>query len=568
MAEYKTDSRENETVKGGYSPEELMSIYGSLSQDKGNWDSYYQTLADYLIPQDEVFNRSHGDVGGQTRELKVYDNAPERILDRFVAGMMNLTVPRSKKWALVKPITAADTDTKEDRFFESVTDTLTTSRNRTQSGFYLAVYEAYKSLGVYGQFAMLIDKAKDGLPRYRFIHPSRFVFAMDYTGKLDMFFQMLRPMTLRQCIQQFGLDNLSHRMREDAKDVRKQNTKYEILHAVLPNKDYDPDRWDYAGKPFISYYICKQDRYILSHGAFREQPYIAARFSVAPDEDRGRSPGMTALADIKVLNKIKKQKITLGDQQVSPTILTSNAAATTFVYEPGWTNPGYLSEDGKQLAQFMPHPGRYDVAVDEMDRLEKGIEKAFYVDIFAVLLQMQDNPQMTMYEVQKRLGERGMVLAPVGERIRVEFLDNLVSREISIHAESGLLDTPENPAPDSVKQNGSEFKIEYDSDLTRLLDSDENGAIINTLGTIMPYAQEFPEVLDTFIIPETMRELAKNNSFPAKLMRSKDEAAKLAQNRAQQQQMQMINATAQTAEQIGKAGQAITSMGQGQQPQQ
>src|SRR5208282_5487557 len=92
-------------------------------------------------------------------------------------------------------------------------------------------------------------------------------------------------------------------------------------------------------------------------------------------------------------------------------------------------------------------------------------------------------------------------------------------------------------------------KIEYSSPLNQLQRAQDGVGILQTFQGLAPLAEAgHPEVYDIFDPEKTARELAEINGVPAKVMRSADEMAQIAQQKAQQANAQMmVNAAPQAA---------------------
>ena len=78
----------------------------------------------------------------------------------------------------------------------------------------------------------------------------------------------------------------------------------EIIHCVKPRGVYDNKKLDKKNMPFQSIYFEYENGHIISIGGFKEMPYVIPRYLKSSTEVYGRSPAMSALPEIKVLNKM------------------------------------------------------------------------------------------------------------------------------------------------------------------------------------------------------------------------------------------------------------------------
>ena len=91
------------------------------------------------------------------------------------------------------------------------------------------------------------------------------------------------------------------------------------------------------GRPYLS---VPDKMQLAPEGGFTSFPYSIARYVTAPEEIYGRSPAMTALADIKMLNEMSKTDIRAVHKLVDPPILLHDdgilgGGATTIRMQPG-----------------------------------------------------------------------------------------------------------------------------------------------------------------------------------------------------------------------------------------
>jgi hypothetical protein len=110
--------------------------------------------------------------------------------------------------------------------------------------------------------------------------------------------------TAAQAVERFGFDNVGTFIQKTFE--KRPDEEVEILHAVLPRLSRDVTKRDNLNMPFMSVYVCKNTGMVISEGGFEELPYVVPRFLKATGEVMGRSPAMTALPDVKMLNLMSK----------------------------------------------------------------------------------------------------------------------------------------------------------------------------------------------------------------------------------------------------------------------
>jgi hypothetical protein len=308
----------------------------------------------------------------------------------------------------------------------------------------------------------------------------------------------------------------------------------------------DYGKKNYKGMPIASCYIALDGRTIVSEGGYNSMPYAVGRYVTGPKEVYGRSPAMTVLPDIKMLNEMSKTVIRAAHKMVDPPLLLQeDGALSAFDMRPGALNYGGVSDQGQQLVHALQTNARVDIGLEMMEQRRKTINDAFLVTLFQILV---DAPQMTATEAMLRAQEKGALLAPTMGRQQSEFLGPLIERELDILARAGVLP----PMPDAMKEYGGQVEIEYVSPLNRAQRADEGVAIMNTLQAIAPLAQIDPNVMKIFDPTMVARELAEINGVPAKVMRSTEDLKALDDQQAEAAQAQQLLAAAPVASGVVK----------------
>jgi len=165
------------------------------------------------------------------------------------------------------------------------------------------------------------------------------------------------------------------------------------------------------------------------------------------------------------------------------------------------------------------------------------INDAFLVSLFQILV---ETPQMTATEVVERTREKGVLLAPtVGQQNNT--LGQMIEREIDVL--SGLGIGP--PMPSILREAAGEYKIEFDSPLTRMAKAGEASGFMQTVdwATEKAAALGRTDILDPVNWEVAIPELLENRNVPLRWINSPDKIAALAKQRQEQmQQQQMIEA--------------------------
>lgn len=494
--------------------------------DRSIFEQHWREIAERILPRGDHFrvNRQPGDKHTE----KVFDATGNLALDRFAAAMESMLTPRTQRWhKLSIQDEKLNNDPAVRAYLDEVTQRLFNARYAPNANFASQANEVYISLGAFGTGGMFIDESVGRGLRYRSIHLSELFIQENHQGVIDTVHRKFN-FTARQAVQAFGIDRVSERIKT-AYEKQPEQT-FEFLHCVKPNEEIKPSRRDYRGMEFASYYISVADRDIVQEGGYRAMPYAVGRYVTGPKEIYGRSPAMTVLPDIKMVNEMSKTVIRAAHKIIDPPLLLQeDGALQAFDLRPGALNYGGVNDQGQQVVHALQTGARVDIGLDMMEQRRKVINDAFLVTLFQILV---DAPQMTATEAMLRAQEKGALLAPTMGRQQSEFLGPLIAREIEILAKAGQLP----PMPDALLEAGGEVEIEYVSPLNRAQRAEEGVAIMRTLEAVTPLAQFDPNVLSVFDPMAIARELADINGVPQKVLRTEEQIEAMEAQKAQASQ--------------------------------
>ena len=514
----------------------VIKRYEELEGDRGTWEAHWQEIAERVLPRySNTFQRNTNEITrGEKRTEKMFDATAALGLERFAAAMESMLTPRNQKWHRLKASNDfLNKDYATKLWFEQVTNILFKARYSPKANYSSQQHEVYMGLGAFGTGSMFIDFHDNGGLRYNSIDLREMLFDMSHQGSVDTSFRKF-SMTARQMQQRVDAgrwDKLPDKVTSALKEH--PNRKFDIIHCVKPRAEVDPNRKDFRGKPFVSYYVSVEGQMMLSEGGFNTFPYPISRYVTGPGELYGRSPAMIALPAIKVLNEQKKTLLTQGHRVVNPVLLShDDGVLDTFSLKPGALNAGGVSAEGRALIQALP-TGSLAAGQELMDMERSVINDAFLVSLFQILI---ETPAMTATEVLERAREKGALLSPTMGRQQSEMLGPMIERELDVIGQQGML--PDMP-PALLEAEG-EFEIEYDSPLSRSQRAEEASGWLRTLEAAIAYANTTQDisVLDQFDTDVIYPALAEINAVPASWMRSPEAVQQMRESRQQQQEMQ------------------------------
>jgi hypothetical protein len=513
---------------------EIIKEYETLSADRTNFDSHWLEISERILPIHKNLFQSRGlsnTTTGDKRNQEIFDSTAAVALNRFAAILDSLLTPRNQTW---HRLMASDPKLNKDRkvrlWFDEVNRLLFKFRYAPKANFSSQNQQNYKSLGAYGTGCVFVDELwqEPGL-RYKNIHLAQIFFVENHQGIVDKALRYF-DMTARQAMQKWG-DACPDKIKSIAEEKPEQ--LFYFIHCVKYRDDVDLNRKDYKGMTYASYYVSVEGKCVLSENGYSTFPYSISRYEQAPGEIYGRSPAMDVLPAVKTLNEQKKALLKQAHKAVDPVLLAhDDGILDTFSLKAGAINYGGVSADGRLLVQTLP-TGRVDIGKDMMDDERSVINDAFLINIFQILT---ESPQMTATEVLERTKEKGILLAPTIGRQQSEYLGPMIEREIDVLARQGLIP----PMPQLLLEAKGEYRIEYDSPLSRAQRAEEASGLMRTVETALTVVNvtQNPEPLDFFDWDTIMPEVAEIQGVPQRWMKSMDMVKQVRMGRMQQAQQQ------------------------------
>lgn len=493
---------------------EIMELHNQMKVVRSHFEQVWRDIDERINPQDIQFGTDTPvEPKGQQRRERVFDATPGLALDRFKAALHSLITPRNQMWSKLKPVDSDLADNSEVvEYLEEVNRRLFAARYA--GNFDSEVQGAYYGAGKFGSFAMFVGEIPGKALFYRAVPMKQLYFAENEYGNIDLVHREW-PWTARQAYQRWG-DRLPSFIQEAAR--RTPNKEFMFLHCVKPRKDMDPDRRDYKGMPYASYYVCCSTNEVIEEGGFRSFPYAVGRYDLNPGEVYGRSPCMTILPDVKMLNEMNRTTIQAAQLQVLPPLLAHRDGILDAIrLTPAAINYGGVDDQGRQLVQPLNVGGDVGLGLDMMDQKRAVINDALLQTLFQILV---DKPNITATEAMLRAQEKGQLIGPTGSRIETEFLSPMQTRELDILSAANQLP----PMPDILLERGGFTEIEYDNPLSRAREAEGGVAILRTFEQLAPIAQVAgAAAYKRFNIDSVTKELARLNGVPQKVMFSDDE---------------------------------------------
>ena len=519
----------------------IITKQESLKSYRTPWENLWQDCGEYVNPNRGDFStiRYRADTA---RYDKIYDTTAPLANENLASGLQGFLTSPSQRWFslltfddnlneeyAVKEWLNLATNILYDRVF-----------NIPESNFNSQAHELYLDLGSFGTAVMMVQDTPGSGISFRTFHLADCYIQENDKGFVDTLYRKYKR-TGRQLIERFGEAVPEKIVKISQKDPFRE---FEVIHAVEPSETYGEPLKKPTKKAFKSCYILLEEKTLLEEGGYDEFPYMVPRWSKVAGEIYGRSPSMTSLPDIKMVNAMMKTIIKSAQKLTDPPLLVPDDG---FIL-PVRTVPGGLNfyRSGTQdRIEPLETRGRPDIGFDLLQNRREHIRAAFHVD-WMQLPDQKNNPNMTATEVVARQEEKMRLMGPMIGRLQVEFLGPLINRVFSIMMRKKMI-----PNPPAIIQ-GEDMKIVYTSPLARAQKSSQLMTITRLFESMAPLYQAKPELLDNMNTDETFRFFHHLLDAPAKILNPEEKVEEERQARAEQQQQMMEAEQAKVQSEAGK----------------
>ena len=494
--------------------------YQDLSNSRSNWERHWQELADYMLPRKADITKKR--TAGDKRTDLIYDGTAIHAVELLASSLHGMMTSPSSPWfSMQYRNPALQRNDLANEWLEVCLDQMYKHFNR--SNFQQEIHELYYDLVVFGTGAIYVDMNGDDL-RFATRHIAEICIAEDATGSVDTVYRKFK-MTARAMEQQFGRENLPAAVMKDSD--KEPFKEHEIIHAVYPRGKAKGR--DAKNKAIASVYYHKGTKALLSESGFDEFPFMVPRFVKDSVSIYGRSPAMTALPDVKMVNKMSETTIRAAQKQVDPPLMAPDDGFML----PIRTTPGSLNfyrAGTRDRLEPLQIGANNPLGLNMEEQRRNAIRQAFYVD----QLLMSQGQAMTATEVLQRNEEKMRLLGPVLGRLQSELLQPLISRAFALLLRNGLLP----PAPEELQ--GQDIDIEYVSPLAKAQKLTDLQSMLRGFEVMMQVAEIAP-VMDYLDTDRLVQYLVEVTGIPARVIRSDEEVLRIRRRNeeAQAQQAQM-----------------------------
>jgi len=500
---------------------QLKDNLSRLMEKRSNWESHWQEVADYMLPRKAEITKQRA--AGDKRNISIFDATPIHALELLAASLHGMLTSSANRWFSLrfKETELNDSDEAKE-WLEDATQRMYDAI--AKSNFQQEIFECYHDLIAFGTACLMIEEDDEDVLNFSARHIKEIYIQENKKGYVDTIYRKFK-MPAQAVLDKFGMENVSKEVLNSAK--KNPFDELTIIHVVRPRLEFDPKKKDKKNMPFQSIYYEESTGHIIMIGGFKENPYVIPRYLKASTEIYGRSPGMNALPDVKVLNKMVENSLKAAAKQIDPPLLIPDDGMLAPIrMAPGSIN--YYRAGSRDRIEPLNINANTSITLNSENQRREAILKMFHVDQLVIT----ENRNMTATEVLQRQEEKMRILGPVLGRLQSELLSPMIIRIFNIMLRNNLFQI----APAILRSQ--ELNIEYVSPIALAQKSSELQSIMRGLELFGSMAQAMP-VMDYIDENGLIKQLINILGLPAKMIKSDAEVQQIREERAQQQQMQM-----------------------------
>lgn len=514
-----------------------------LKKERQRYEGKWRDIGDFIYPEATAFVEDY-DKEVDSEDDAILNSVPVTAHRILASGMQaGLTSP-SRPWFRL--------DLPDQRLTEypAVKDWLKRVEDMmyiifAKSNFYDATANLYYQLSGPGNGAFSIFEDFETAIRCSCYSAGGYWLANDPKGRVNRFARCWK-MTTHQMVSEFGLDRVSPQVR-NSHNRGDYDTAWTVYQMIEPNAEMRKDAFGWRGKPFVSLWWEEggSPDGFLRIGGFEEFPVMCPRWGKVDNRVYSRSPSWIALPDAKMLMKYEEAEALAIDRMVDPPLIAPSAAYDKLDLMPGGISFFDEQTGGQGVRSLYEH---MNVPVQALDMkiavIQERIKSVFFNDLF-LMISMADKSGVTAREIAAKESEKLIMLGPVLESAKSEFLDPCIDRVFGIAGRVGLLPRP----PKELE--GMPLQVDYISILAQAQKLVGLSAMSDLVMYIGNGAQIEQAGVAKFDFDQYIDEVGHMLGVPPGVIRSDDEVAEIhaaqQQAMAQQQALEQAQAAANTA---------------------
>lgn len=570
--------------------EESIRLYNTLAAQYADVKPKLEEVNQYLLPGRNLASIELSEpefVSFTTEAVDIMNDVGGDSLDIFTSLIFGTLTPPNVHWLEAKPDAAAGREPSQAAkvFMEELTKVVHKQLNK--SNFYEIINEFYREAGGYCTAAFRFDSVMTGDTAYnfKFVPTGDYLFRFDYEGMLADFIRVVWK-TPQQIVDKYGDDAPEYlRVMVDQGGRNAHEKKALLEHTYV----HDPDDDGMSATTILIDIPPKRNQTdspsIIERTRSYEMPYYVLRFRSVASTEWGCGPGLDAMKDIRRLQEMERTAAMAAHKEVDPPLQIPQQLEGMVNTLPGGKN--YMAmgtQFGGEIKKLYEMRFDLNAAFAFQDRVERRIQKKFFVDVFFSEQRDPNKSPLKAAEVNVRADDKYLRLGPLVNSSHSKIFAPMAVRAIQILMRRWeVFQVTQDPArpqiiPDPPQEYIAGQDVDFTVHLVSPLAKQQNKVSLQPVQYMAALTQALAAidntVIDNWNMDRTLRSSAEASGLPAADMRTEDEVAEMRQQRyeaqraqAQQQaqseqyrlQLETRKAEADIAAKSAKASESISS---------
>jgi len=502
----------------------LLQKYSEMDSRRSQWKSQWEDIRNLVRVHSRNFYADNRYNKGERKTDNIYDGTAPWALEQLAAALHNYLTSPTSRWFNLAVSDDLPVDHDELTWLEFVSDLLYKEYARPQTNHAAQLHELFLDIPSLGTAVLYQAYNRRGRHlTFRAFPLADCKIEENTDGMVDTVYRDILWRS-RQVLQNWDEKQLPDKLLKSITGDKKLSKEHKIIHMVFPRSDRDASKFSKTNKPWASLWLAHDTKEIIDEGGFDSFPYHVPRWSKLSGEVYGRSPAMTCLPDIKMLNQMSKTIIKGAQKVVDPPLMVPDDGFLM----PLKTNPGSLLmyEPGTEAVIPLETKGKIHIGHEMEDRRKDQIVKAFFVDW---IIRSKKRERQTTTEILDDRNEMLRQMAPMLGRLQTELLGPMLSRSLRLLAMMNRIP----PMPPSLENRG--ISVEYVSPAARAQKMEKGVTIQGFIEAMTVLSQIDKNALDVLDVDQAAAEIAKLNDVPRKIIRSPEDIEKVRQLRKEEE---------------------------------
>lgn len=441
----------NPRMLAGY----LNRRFLEMVREREPWDYLRESIYEVALPERQYLHGFYGagitsraEANSYIRNIgsNIFDMTAQQAIHLHAAGMQGYVLNPNAPWFAYTTARARMRELPGAlEYLEDVDEQLLDGVGR--SNFYSESVPLIVDCAATGTATFFMERSDrgDGYA-FRCLPPAEVWIAEDSMRRVDTVFRVY-SMTKRQCIQKFGIENLSKSMRQASSD----NQLFHILHATFPRSDAEDQERGLTQRaprsllemdaPYISVYMemgnpdvplsapysslvegSSDDTAILSTRGFWHFPYAVWRWGLYTSSPYAISPTQAILPTIyqqQFFGKLKAQSVQM---HARPPWNIGPGLEGLPNLKPGGLNQH--TDVQSRIEAIVSGSGNYPITIDHEERTARSVRDHYGIEYFlSVTGASGSNVSKTATEILEIQSEKSAVLSSMMGRLGDDVLE-------------------------------------------------------------------------------------------------------------------------------------------------